>query len=276
MKRTLVVRRSVTAALLAVTALAIGAVFGVAGNGTAAGSAVPTNQSPPTISGTAEDGSTLTASNGTWNGTTPITYTYQWRRCDVDGGSCASISGATNQTYVLKGVDVGNTMRVRVTAKNSSGSNSATSVPSAVVKAKPGPPPTSANGCPTSGSGTVDIKDVSSPAHLLIDGQAISPTVVTRSTESITVRFHVTACGGRPVQGALVYATAVPFSQFTVPPEAPTGADGWATLTMNQDRFFPASARQQLLAMQARARKSGEPILTGISARRLVSFPVHL
>ena len=167
-------------------------------------------------------------------------------------------------------------MRVHVTAKNSDGSNAATSVPTAVVKAKAGPPPTSTNGCPTSGSGTVDVKDVSLPARLLIDGQSISPSVISKSTQSITVRFHVSACGGRPVQGALVYATAVPFSQFTIPPEAATGSDGWATLTMNQDRYFPASSRQQLLAMQARARKSGEPILAGISNRRLVSFPVHL
>jgi hypothetical protein len=268
-------RRFLTAGITATAALAIGAVFGGSGIGVAASGSAPTNQSPPTISGTAEDGSTLTASTGTWNGTTPITYTYQWRRCDSDGGSCSSIGGATDNTYTLKTVDVGNTLRVRVTAKNADGSATATSVPTAVVKAKSTPTPPPSNGCP-SGSGTIDVKDLSLPARLLIDGQGISPTVISRSTQDITVKFHVSACGGRNVQGALVYVTAVPFSQFSIPPEAATGSDGWATLTMHQDRFFPASSRQQLLAMQARARKAGENVLAGISTRRLVSFPVRL
>jgi len=269
-------RRGLTAGLLAGAALVLGAVFGGAGSGSAASASVPSNQSPPTISGTAEVGQTLTASNGTWDGTTPMTFTYQWRRCDENGGSCASISGATDKTYTLKGVDAGNTIRVRVTAKNSDGSASATSVPSAVVKAAAAPPPTTKDGCPTSGSGTLAVTSVALPARLLIDGQSISPTVVSRDTSSITVRFHVSACGGRPVQGALVYAAAVPFAQFSVPPEATSGADGWATLNMNRDRFFPASPRQQLLAMAARARKPGEPVLAGISVRRFVSFPVRL
>lgn len=266
-------RRWLIAGALITLAVAAGAVFGGPGNGVAAGQVAPSNQSPPVVTGTPEEGMTLTTSNGTWNGTTPFTYVYQWRRCDSTGGSCSSISGSNSSTYVLKPVDVGNTIRARVTARNGQGSAQSSSVPTAVIKAKT---PATTNGCPTSGTGTLDIKDATPPARLLIDGQQISPSVVTRSTQDITVRFHVSACGGRPVQGALLYATAVPFSQFTIPPEATTGADGWASLTMHQDRFFPASSRQQLLVMQARARKATDPVLAGISTQRLVSFPVKL
>ena len=261
--------------VLALLAAGAVTVLVVAGLSNAASSAAPSNQSPPSISGTAQEGQTLTTSTGDWTNS-PTSYTYQWRRCDNTGGSCSSISGATDKTYTLKTVDVGNTIRSRVTAKNADGSTQATSVPTAVVTAKPAPPPPTQNGCPTSGSGTLDAKDVALPARLLIDGQSVSPTVITRSTTDVTVRFHVSACNGRSVQNALVYVTAVPFEQFSIPAETPTGADGWASLTMHQDRAFPASPRQQLLAVFARARKAGENPLSGISTRRLVSFPVRL
>src|SRR6478736_146228 len=138
--------------VLALLAAGAVTVLIVAGLSDAASSAAPTNQSPPTITGTAQEGQALTTSTGTWTNS-PTSYAYQWRRCDSNGGSCSSISGATDKTYTLKGDDVGNTMRVRVTAKNADGSASSTSVPSSVVKAKPGPPPPSTNGCPTSGTG---------------------------------------------------------------------------------------------------------------------------
>jgi hypothetical protein len=179
---------------------------------------------------------------------------------------------------VLKSVDIGNTLRVRVTAKNSDGSSQATSVPTAVIHRKPATTtttPASVNGCPT-GSGPIDIAQLTPPASLLVDGQQVNPSVIGRNPGDITVRFHVSACGGRSVSGALVYATAIPFNQFSIPSETPTGSDGWATMTMHQQGAYPASPRQQLLAVFVRARKAGESLLGGVSTRRLVSFPVNL
>ena len=249
--------------------LLLATVAGLAETGGAAGpQAAPGNQSPPTISGTAQEGNTLTTTNGTWSGS-PTSFTYQWRRCDSDGGSCSNIGGATEKTYVLKKVDVDNTIRSRVTARNADGSTQSTSVPTAVVRAAPAAP----SGC--DGAAPIPIASVALPNRLVIDSQEISPGVVLRSTPAITLRFRV-VCKGKPVQGALVYGDAVPFNQFSTPAEQTTGADGWATLTMNRAAGFPAARNQALLVIFARARKAGEDILAGVSTRRLVSFPVNL
>jgi hypothetical protein len=265
--------RFATAVVLALAAIGIGAVFGVARNSEAASAIKPSEDSPPTISGTAQQGKTLTADPGKWSGTAPISFSFQWRRCDANGGTCAGISGASARLYDLTAADVGHTLRVHVTAKNADGSSSDTSVPTAVVTAAPAPPP--ATGCP-SGSGGVKVTDVSPPARLVIDGMTSSPTVIPRNPGDVTVRMHVSACGGRSVEGALVYATAVPFRQFSIPAEAPTGSDGWVTLTMHQESGYPAATHQQLLVIFGRARKSGESLLGGISTRRLVSLRVNL
>jgi hypothetical protein len=261
--------------LLGIAALAIGSVFGAARDGDAASTVKPSNSAPPTISGTTAEGSTLTATNGTWEGTAPITYTYAWSRCDQTGGSCAEISGATATTYALKNVDAGATLRVTVRATNADGFAESTSVPTAVVAAKPVPPVPPATGCPT-GTGVIPIANLTLPARLAIDQQTVTPGLVTPSTGTIQVRARVTACGGRPVQGALLYATAVPFNQYSIAPEGTTGADGGATLTMNQLRGFPAARQQQLLVVFLRARKATDPLAGGVSTRLLVSFPVSL
>jgi hypothetical protein len=121
----------------------------------------------------------------------------------------------------------------------------------------------------------IDVDRLSPPVRLQISKQRITPNPVTSSTQTIRVGFQVTACNGRPVEGALVYATPTPYQQFSAT-EQPTAADGWAILTMRRLPFFPASNQQQLLVVFARARKEGEDLLGGISTRRLVSFTVRL
>ena len=260
------------------TTLALVIGLGVfAGAGAAASSAKPKNASPPTIAGTQQEGSTLTGDRGQWDNS-PTDYNYFWMRCGKGGGSCGNISGAHMLTYTLKSVDVGNTLRFRVDAKNGDGSTSAASAPTAVITAATKPLPTpapSATGCPT-GTGPVQVASVSSPAVLLIDQQQTDPSVVHRGAQQLIVRYHVSACGGRSVQGALVYATAVPFNQLSIPPEGTTGSDGFAELDFRMLAGFPVSPKQQLIAIFARARKSGENLLGGISSRRLFSVGVNL
>ena len=89
----------------------------------------------PSISGTAKDGQTLKAENGSWEGTPTITYSYQWQSCNGSGEACEPIEGATASTYKLSSGEVGSTLKITVTAKNTSGTTPATSPASAVVLA---------------------------------------------------------------------------------------------------------------------------------------------
>lgn len=59
---------------------------------------------------------------GTWTGTPPITYSYQWLRCGAEGSGCSDISGATSSTYTIASADLGHSLEVTVTAKGSVGS----------------------------------------------------------------------------------------------------------------------------------------------------------
>lgn len=91
----------------------------------------PVASSPPSVTGTLQQGSTLTAGRGTWSNS-PTTYTYQWQDCSA---ACTSIIGATNATYTLGSGDVGNPLDVVVTATNTGGSAAASSARTAAVLA---------------------------------------------------------------------------------------------------------------------------------------------
>jgi hypothetical protein len=111
----------------------------------------PAVSSPPTVSGTAQEGQTLTASPGIWNGTQPVAYAYQWEGCDLSGLDCGPITGATSAAYFVSSADVGTTIRVVVTASNGAGSASASSSATPLVQAADAPP---ANSSPPTIGGT--------------------------------------------------------------------------------------------------------------------------
>lgn len=101
--------------------------FGLIGSVVLDPAVAPASTAVPTITGTAQVGETLTATNGTWSGSPSPTYARQW----TVGGT--DISGATATTYVPTEGDVGKTITVTVTATNSAGSSSATSAATAAV-----------------------------------------------------------------------------------------------------------------------------------------------
>jgi hypothetical protein len=81
----------------------------------------PVNSTPPSISGTAQRLSVLTATSGTWTGSTSTTR--KWQR--LVGGTWTDISGQTGSTYTLASADVGTSVRVLETATNADGPASA-------------------------------------------------------------------------------------------------------------------------------------------------------
>ena len=102
-------------------------------SGEVAGQA-PVNAAAPTLSGTAQVGQALSALPGTWTGYPTPTLSLQWSLCDVWGGNCQNIAGATASTYTLAATDQGGTIRVGVTAANAIGSATAFSAPTSMVE----------------------------------------------------------------------------------------------------------------------------------------------
>ena len=77
----------------------------------------PSNTVQPTATGSTRPDDEVEADNGDWDGTAPLTYTYQWQLDDVD------IPGATAATLLLLLAWVGSTVRCVVTCTNDYGSS---------------------------------------------------------------------------------------------------------------------------------------------------------
>jgi RHS repeat-associated protein len=95
----------------------------------------PKSTVAPKLAGAAAVGVPVSTSDGTWSGT-PISYGYQWQRCNSSGGECSPIGGAANAVYTPTSTDLGHTLVAQVTADNGGGAVTvSTSASGAVVSA---------------------------------------------------------------------------------------------------------------------------------------------
>jgi hypothetical protein len=212
----------------------------------------PVNVTPPTVTGSATTGTRLQANRGTWTGQQPIEYTYLWLRCNAQGESCAEIPAANGDDYLVAQDDVGRTLRVRVTARNTAGSRVVTSAQTAVVQR---------------GSETVQVAAIPRGERLVVSQIRFVPQVVTSRSQPITAQVRVRDTRGLLVQGAKVFMRATP--RVTNGDRQTTGADGWVTLTLTPNVNFRVRTGYNVQFF-IQAYREGDPALAGIQGSRLV------
>jgi hypothetical protein len=91
----------------------------------------PLNTVLPKITGTAQVGSKLTTTKGTWTGSGTVTTTVRWLRCAPDGSACVTIPGATATTYKVTGEDTHHKLRTSIAAKDTTGTRTVKSAATA-------------------------------------------------------------------------------------------------------------------------------------------------
>ena len=183
LKRPVSVVRARRWTFLSSTALVVGAAAAAAAvlsaGADAHSAATPSNTSPPTVTGTAVLGETLTATAGSWTGTPPLSFALAWQRCDASGGACAAIAGETGLSYLVATADIGSTLRVLETATNGEGSVGAQSVQTAVVTGLTTPVST---GDPVISGST-------------FEGSTLTTTTGTWTGTSLTYAYRWVRCG---------------------------------------------------------------------------------
>ena len=226
----------------------------------------PSNVQAPTLSGTPAQGQTLRVNPGTWNGQQPITFTFDWLRCDTSGNNCVVQAGFNDDAYVLREGDVGKTIRARVIARNSRGQASRLTSQSGVVQGPQGP-----SGVITlpNGEKSIPVSSVPVNERLVVDQVVFGPNPVRSRTEPITVRIKVKDTRGFVVREARVFLRSTPLVTRN-PQDQPTAQDGWLTLTVTPEHDFPALSDDYSIQFYVKAFRAGDPVLAGVAGTRLV------
>lgn len=224
----------------------------------------PVSTKDPSVTGTAAVDATLAASEGTWTGEQPITFTFRWLRCDAGGNNCIEISGTTDDRYTVRSGDLDRTLRVRVSARNAEGTRSKLTAPTAKVVA---------GGVPglvvlPNGEKSIPVGSVPATARLIVDSVTFDPNPVRSRTSTISVRIKVKDTRGYVVRDALVFLRSTPI--LTSPaPVGKTEQDGTVTYSVQPRAEFPLRNGHNVQFF-VKAYRAGDNPLAGVSGTRLV------
>jgi hypothetical protein len=192
----------------------------------------PASASAPRISGTAAQGVTLVADDGTWTGS-GLTFARRWQR--YEGGAWQDVADATGRSYVVAAEDAGHRLRVRVRVANAEGAAEAVSEPTAVVAAAgTAPAPTSTPDPAPAWSAPVLGGPAPQPAR---GGAILTAAFESAGAAAATVRWGwsrrvagtLRDLDGRPLAGARVDVTSRARVAAAAPvplPPATTDASG--------------------------------------------------
>jgi hypothetical protein len=164
-------------------------------------------------------GQQLHVATGLWQGTPPLSFSYQWERCDSSTGDCTPIDGATSPDYTVSEQDGGFSLTGMVTATNAIDSNGNGNVTPPVYGA-------AQTGVPSQDMSYISFAGVGTA---LADGSDVLQATV-----------HLRDLAGFPIaDSSLQLATAadsdMPGSATTISPDGTvtTDADGLASFTVS-------------------------------------------
>ncbi len=250
-------------------ALGFAAVVACAGVLASAGAAAtdvkpPRYINPPAVT-TVRVGQTLTVSPGQWVGATPMSFYYTWMYGKP--GLSTPIPGATGRTYTLTRNDIGKSIWVQVKATNSAGHFWANSAPTPAVAG-----PSTTDGITLAdGRTSMPVQQVTLPNRLVVATALFDPLRMA-ANGSATMQVTVVDRYRRPVRGALVQVTALPFGSLNVVPSAVTNASGVATITLHGRPKVLDHVPGSAIALYLQATKPGGDPSTGVSGTRLVQL----
>ncbi|QXG75185.1 hypothetical protein KUM42_15245 [Modestobacter sp. L9-4] len=231
--------------------------------------AAPLVMTAPTVSGTAQVGSSLTATPGTWRtsgASGPLATDLRWHRCtDPRAVTSCTPTTATGAGYAPEQADLGRYLRVAETASNDAGSTVSWSPPTVAVLMTPAVPAAPAV---ESRDGALRLTLPPAPTgathwQVTLDG-VTRPLVpvgsdtywITGLTDGTSYRLGLAAASASttgqlvsaPTTGTAVPMTTpwTPFTTYSsgtltvrLPAQAPTGATGWQLTVGTTTRTLP-------------------------------------